>query len=784
MLMNDIYRLESLTFNNFKLFGGEFTIHFNSNELVVFDGPNGHGKTTVYDAIELALTGTIRRFNATESQQTPKDVVVAHKNNEDCFVKLELSNGKHSIVIERRLKKSISNASKKIINFKQLWDLSLRNGDDWTLITQSHLNDLLGSKYLERDFTLFNYVEQEETAHFLKHKNERERAQALSVLFGDTVEMQEKISHLIQVEKRIVETLKDKLKDKVVLEGKGTLTVEKKDGESELSFTPLLKWSETPFEWDKEKINDMSLQRRNGFLSELHNIAKLVKHRDFFLGSRVRNNITQKEDVLLKSFVAFSGYFEELDELKKRSEQVALVSRVKSLIDSGNLDHLYKSNELDKAFMLVGYDNKNSFVNDLKQIVDDKVRNNESSKLVLELLNHRKYLEAHLKSQHDERHCFFCGTTFDDHSLLIESIDEKEKALKSVLTDDDKRINKLRSDFIENVLSAFAEKINQFLSDAKHTAPSAEHLSDLARARQLSGRLEGLSTWLQEEVVFSDLLLTYKPFGNTDEDIEEQVVILKDRIIGQFKVPPEGYDEINYSVNLESIFKVYFNTDSSHLRNLGIDDTRLKYQYIQQLFADSISEDIKSYEALKLKIDGLEKKKEVVSDLRKKIQESVGRYQKRLIKEVEIPFYIYSGKVLQTHQNGAGNGVFIKDRTGRDVLKNIRFVSDWNSDHDVINTMSSGQISAVVIALYLAINKVYSKGLGTLLIDDPVQTMDEINMISLVELLRNEFADKQIILSTHEDHVSKYFIYKFLKYRRKVKQVKLLDRKEYQLSYS
>lgn len=31
-----------------------------------------------------------------------------------------------------------------------------------------------------------------------------------------------------------------------------------------------------------------------------------------------------------------------------------------------------------------------------------------------------------------------------------------------------------------------------------------------------------------------------------------------------------------------------------------------------------------------------------------------------------------------------------------------------------------------------------------LLIDDPVQTMDEINMASFVELLRNEFKDKQI----------------------------------------
>jgi len=60
--------------------------------------------------------------------------------------------------------------------------------------------------------------------------------------------------------------------------------------------------------------------------------------------------------------------------------------------------------------------------------------------------------------------------------------------------------------------------------------------------------------------------------------------------------------------------------------------------------------------------------------------------------------------------------------------------------------------------------------------------MDEINIISLVELLRNEFSNRQIILSTHEDHFARYFLYKFLKYQRSVRQIKLIDKKEFQLS--
>ena len=51
-----------------------------------------------------------------------------------------------------------------------------------------------------------------------------------------------------------------------------------------------------------------------------------------------------------------------------------------------------------------------------------------------------------------------------------------------------------------------------------------------------------------------------------------------------------------------------------------------------------------------------------------------------------------------------------------------------------------------------------------MLIDDPVQTLDDINVAGFVDLLRAEFSDRQIILSTHEDEMSAYMQYKFKKY--------------------
>ena len=62
------------------------------------------------------------------------------------------------------------------------------------------------------------------------------------------------------------------------------------------------------------------------------------------------------------------------------------------------------------------------------------------------------------------------------------------------------------------------------------------------------------------------------------------------------------------------------------------------------------------------------------------------------------------------------------------------------------------------------------------MIDDPVQSMDDINMISLIELFRNEFNDNQIFVSTHEEEIQKYILYKFMKYNLPVTRVDVMNK--------
>lgn len=171
-------------------------------------------------------------------------------------------------------------------------------------------------------------------------------------------------------------------------------------------------------------------------------------------------------------------------------------------------------------------------------------------------------------------------------------------------------------------------------------------------------------------------------------------------------------------------------------------------------------------ELLKKELVELLKRKKRVAFLRDKLValnkeygKSVDEYKNMTLKSLRVPLLIYTGKILQDYQNGLG--VFVnKDE--------MRFVSNGDAKHDILNTFSSGQLSGFVLAFLFAMNKQYIKksddDLGFVLIDDPVQTMDDINISSLIEVLRNDFADKQIIISTHESEKENYILYKFFKY--------------------
>ena len=68
-------KLGRLRLDNFKSFNKPFLTDFSDTDLFIFDGPNGFGKTTIFDAIELCLTGKIGRILETDAKQKNKHLL-------------------------------------------------------------------------------------------------------------------------------------------------------------------------------------------------------------------------------------------------------------------------------------------------------------------------------------------------------------------------------------------------------------------------------------------------------------------------------------------------------------------------------------------------------------------------------------------------------------------------------------------------------------------------------------------------------------------------------------
>lgn len=68
--------------------------------------------------------------------------------------------------------------------------------------------------------------------------------------------------------------------------------------------------------------------------------------------------------------------------------------------------------------------------------------------------------------------------------------------------------------------------------------------------------------------------------------------------------------------------------------------------------------------------------------------------------------------------------------------------------------LSSSQLNSYAVSLFLAMNLALpAPALGLTILDDPLQSLDSINLLGLVDVLRRFRAHRQIIISTHEERL-------------------------------
>ncbi|HDR6277713.1 MULTISPECIES: AAA family ATPase [Bacillus] len=85
-------KLESLTVRHFRIFNGLYEFRFKDKDLIIVSGPNGNGKSTIFDAIQWCLTGKIPRYEGSNERQKfnyiMNENVYKKKNSQTMFVEI------------------------------------------------------------------------------------------------------------------------------------------------------------------------------------------------------------------------------------------------------------------------------------------------------------------------------------------------------------------------------------------------------------------------------------------------------------------------------------------------------------------------------------------------------------------------------------------------------------------------------------------------------------------------------------------------------------------------
>ncbi|MEX2409971.1 MAG: hypothetical protein WD607_01140, partial [Candidatus Paceibacterota bacterium] len=430
-----------------------------------------------------------------------------------------------------------------------------------------------------------------------------------------------------------------------------------------------------------------------------------------------------------------------------------------------------ESKESDADELLDDFDFNNEQIEKYKQLIEDLNGLKEEAgtlvNLISELNDLRKRTFEHYKEFHNKQgleinDCPLCGQEYSSIEELTSAIDEKKVKLEAYHKGKIEAINNKQNQIFKLFVDPIIQRIKNFLNSEDNKLDE-EFWSILSEIKDHSSKVDELKKFLIDNGYnLNEFQIGKKVDGAELNKAQEKLKNKLGEMSEEIKVDQKKVED-------DLLFKKYFNEDKDLFEELKVEDLENKQDYILSRY-DSKRKVL--VDVLEKRKSDIEKIQEKYDEIKKLYDQEIKSFKKKMIDKIRIPFYLNSGKILKHYQQGMG--IFIKMNEN---TNSIRFITDNESDHDVVHHLSSGQLAVVSLAFCLSLNKVYkvSEGYKFLAIDDPVQTMDDLNIHSFIELLRHNFSGYQVLLSTHENSVSSYFNYKFGKFGFETERVNVQD---------
>ncbi|MBL6448526.1 AAA family ATPase [Fulvivirga sp. 29W222] len=762
-------KIKKLIIKNFKVYKSQ-NFDFTNVPLLVFDGANGFGKTTIFDAIELLLTGRIRRYEYIKSRlidgrekRTENPFYCTEGDGDPIEIRASFEVSGNEVVLARRSpgKENLgADIDFSLFTLHSPETIDSLLGDN-NKKSENVLKELLGDNY-KNDFEFLHYIEQEDSLYLLK-KSERDKKESIAYLFN-TSRFQDEIEKYKRVKSTINEFLK-KVKEEIrVLKEEVSKVQESLLTQNESQYVRL--FSEKNFEWDSEVIKfDENkyftwLSSENGVLPQLN---KLLRYRGDFLQAKVNRKIDRLliNRNELQSFCDYYFFIDKTELLENEKRVYDYIRVIKELHKDFDIENIENGEYDVPQFLKEVTDNSELFrnyENNLNLVKRAILNSNSSSKVLNKLISTRENLIKHQTEFHNEIEengiCQLCGQHWETKEALIQGIDDQTKIIKELNDELNASLSTKIDVFKEVVFPEFIESIEALTVEYLY---EPEYFRDDFFRRNLQRVLKLRRRELEE------LNIDYESYLSKETIFKEERL---EEFVEMLTYKKRGIDEENIEPSFDDLFITYFEENEDELNEFDADLIEEKTKYIKWQYSifqnNTIKDKTELIDRTLVKQTKLEESLSKVTGIVGIQEDSLKKYNAKIISDIELLFHIYSGRIVQDFQGGLG--LFIINKNDK-----IKFVTSPEKTYDAVFSMSNGQLSALVIAFTLALNKKYSNS-NLLFIDDPVQSMDDMNTSGFVEVLRNDFNDRQIFISTHEIEMSTYIRYKFEKFNLSTKR--------------
>ena len=710
-----------------------------------------------------------------------------NKANEDGYVVLTLRNEQSEFltIFAKILNNNHKLEVEDLIYYGEIREFISTDQLDGFLCSYDHWKDAVDNenliKYRAKNFNVYYYVSQAESVHFLK-RTISDRKNAMNVLLNtgfiddrkkvviDLIGSRNGLSgHLINDE---IMTLDSELKKKAaILKALSKSSMHAEVEKIEYVDLGLYNKDSNLYFWDSASIAELDNSEIKRGINILESIISFWENEDDYRNYRWNEDISKVlKGNSIQDYIDYREYIinnsvsmqNVEQQLEKWDSTIQIYNCTLLFRQETPEETSYKEEDIIALKKLIPKLEKYDF-SLIKSITGEilSLRSTFSTnqKVIDKLTNARNALK-NAKNEYDEQGtaCPYCNTKFANTTLLNDGFEEVEKLLQIESGSIGERIALKRKE-LESAVEKVKEIVHPYVDGLD------ESVIDLLiqRKTSLKGFISDSGRVANVEKV-EKYLATADYVSETEGD---NLIIDIQRVLSGLvrNIENQEFDNLYIKHKYEKVEELYGEDIKNMMEQMTVETLKKKFKYLEMVVWEKENTEIY---VIKGEMKDLIVRKEKITRIRQQLNElskvydkSVEEYKNITLKQLRVPLLIYTGKILQDYQNGLG--VFVsKDE--------MRFVSNGDAKHDILNTFSSGQLSGFVLSFLFAMNKQYIKAssddIGFILIDDPVQTMDDINISSLIEVLRNDFSDKQIILSTHEMDKENYILYKFYKYNR------------------